>query len=132
MALAEGVAGGFAGVYPVLKALEEQGRVRRGYFVSGLGAAQFAHPRRGRPPARRPRRAARPSRAMVLAATDPAQPYGAALPWPDDRRPTGPGRGRPRRLSEGGPSRNRWSCSVRLDRIGALHATVEYSPEIGS
>ena len=43
-ALAEGVEGGFAGVYPVLKALEERGQVRRGYFVAGLGAAQFALP----------------------------------------------------------------------------------------
>ena len=43
-ALGEGTEGGFAGVYPVLKALEEQGRVRRGYFVAGLGAAQFALP----------------------------------------------------------------------------------------
>src|SRR5690606_18142643 len=42
--LAEGVEGGFAGLYPVLKALEERGRVRRGYFVAGLGAAQFALP----------------------------------------------------------------------------------------
>ncbi|MGB6057137.1 MAG: DEAD/DEAH box helicase, partial [Microthrixaceae bacterium] len=44
MALAEGVEGGFAGVYPVLKAMEERGSVRRGYFVEGLGAAQFAQP----------------------------------------------------------------------------------------
>ena len=42
--LAEGVEGGFAGVYGVLKALEERGAVRRGYFVAGLGAAQFALP----------------------------------------------------------------------------------------
>ena len=40
--MAEGVVGGFAGVYPVLRALEEAGRIRRGYFVEGLGAAQFA------------------------------------------------------------------------------------------
>ena len=43
-ALGESIEGGFAGVYPVLKALEERGRVRRGYFVAGLGAAQFALP----------------------------------------------------------------------------------------
>ncbi len=42
--LAEGLAGGFASVYPVLKAMEESGRARRGYFVDGLGAAQFALP----------------------------------------------------------------------------------------
>ena len=89
--MSEGVEGGFAGVYPVLRALEEAGRIRRGYFVDGLGAAQFAlsgaidRLRAAREPdAERPR-------VDLLAAADPAQPYGAALPWPrrgdDDRRP---------------------------------------------
>ena len=66
------------------------GQVRRGYFVAGLGAAQFACPARSTASERlgrvEPRRDA--ARAMVLAATDPAQPYGAALPWPDVRRAT--------------------------------------------
>ncbi len=52
---AEGTPGGFAAVYPVLRALEESGRARRGWFVAGLGAAQFALPGRGRPAARAPR-----------------------------------------------------------------------------
>ena len=51
---AEGAPGGFAGVYPVLRALEESGRARRGWFVAGLGAAQFALPGRGRPAPRAP------------------------------------------------------------------------------
>jgi ATP-dependent Lhr-like helicase len=81
-ALGEGHQGGFAGVYPLLKALEERGEVRRGYFVAGLGAAQFALPgavdrlrgvRDGDPEAE----------PIVLSATDPAQPYGAALAWPE-------------------------------------------------
>ncbi len=81
-ALGEGQEGGFAGVYPVLKALEERGEARRGYFVAGLGAAQFALPGavdrlRG---SRTPESDTAP---VVLAATDPAQPYGAALAWPD-------------------------------------------------
>ncbi len=84
----EGVEGGFAGVYPVLKALEEQGRVRRGYFVAGLGGLQFAEP--GALDRLRARREADPDTpsAAVLAAADPANPYGAALPWPrtDDAR----------------------------------------------
>ena len=86
-ALGEGIEGGFAGVYPVLKALEERGQVRRGYFVAGLGAAQFALP--GAVDRLRSARRARaiaddePTGPVVLAATDPAQPYGAALPWPD-------------------------------------------------
>jgi ATP-dependent Lhr-like helicase len=80
-ALGEGTAGGFAGVYPVLRVLEEKGRVRRGYFVAGLGAAQFALP--GAVDRLRAARAAGDDATpLVLAATDPAQPYGAALPWP--------------------------------------------------
>ncbi len=86
--LAEGVVGGYASVYGVLKVLEERGQVRRGYFVAGLGAAQFGlagavdrlrssrevvdaelHPDDIPAP-------------VVLAATDPAQPYGAAIVWP--------------------------------------------------
>lgn len=85
---AERLTGGFAGVYPVFRAFEETGRCRRGYFVEGLGGAQFALPGavdRMRASAAGPS-AAGPSaaerRAVVLAATDPACPYGAALPWP--------------------------------------------------
>ena len=81
-ALGEGHEGGFAGVYPVLKALEERGEVRRGYFVAGLGAAQFALP--GAVDRLRAARGSEPDTApVVLAATDPAQPYGAALAWPE-------------------------------------------------
>ncbi|MEP6695331.1 MAG: ATP-dependent helicase [Pseudonocardiales bacterium] len=83
--VAERVAGGFAGVYPILKASEEAGRTRRGYFVESLGGAQFAVPGAvdhlrslARPQDARPEQA----RALVLAATDPANPFGAALPWP--------------------------------------------------
>jgi ATP-dependent helicase Lhr and Lhr-like helicase len=83
---AEAVAGGFSAVYPVLKAMEEAGRVRRGYVVAGLGAAQFAPPgaidrlRGFRQPLGEP--GADEPATVLLAATDPAQPYGAALPWP--------------------------------------------------
>jgi len=81
--LAEGIAGGFASVYPVLKAMEEAGRARRGYFVEGLGAAQFALPGAvDRLRNERLAETAEPPHIVVLAAGDPAQPYGAALPWP--------------------------------------------------
>jgi ATP-dependent Lhr-like helicase len=80
-ALAEGVPGGFAGVYPVLRAMEEAGKVRRGYFVAGLGAAQFAMPG-AVDRLRSVRDAPDVPRVRVSAAADPAQPYGAALPWP--------------------------------------------------
>ncbi len=86
--VAERVPGGFAAVYRVLSAFEEQGRCRRGYFVDGLGAAQFGTagavdrlrtfstvPTHAKPVA------------LALAATDPANPYGAALPWPAPSAP---------------------------------------------
>ncbi len=83
----ERVPGGFAGVYKVLAAFEDSGRCRRGYFVGSLGAAQFGAPGAvdrlrsfsrdvGAPPDDK-------IAAVVLAATDPANPYGAALPWPE-------------------------------------------------
>ena len=89
--LAEGVPGGFVGIYPVFRAMEEAGQVRRGYFVAGLGGAQFAHPGAvDRLRAHRSTDGLDEDRTapVVLAAADPAQPYGAALPWPDsDGRP---------------------------------------------
>ncbi len=85
----EGIAGGYASVYPVLRAMEESGRARRGYFVAGLGAAQFALP--GAVDRLRAVRDDDQPAVHVLAATDPAQPYGAALSWPrgdeDERLP---------------------------------------------
>ncbi|CAN5347421.1 ATP-dependent helicase [soil metagenome] len=93
-----GTPGAFSGVYPVLKAMEDAGRARRGYFVEGLGGAQFALPgaidrlRALREP---DDRADREPEVLALAAADPAQVYGATLPWPD---PVG-GRGRPRRVA---------------------------------
>ncbi len=93
---AEPIEGGFSAVYPVLRAMEEAGRVRRGYFVDGLGAAQFALPGavdRLRAMRDQPGEAAGEHGRVVrlLAAADPANPYGAALPWPRrddaDRRP---------------------------------------------
>jgi ATP-dependent Lhr-like helicase len=81
---AENVPGGFSAVYDVLKALEESGRIRRGYFVAGLGATQFALPAavdllrqlRTAPPQEKPE-------FVQLAATDPANPYGSVLRWPE-------------------------------------------------
>ena len=126
--LAEGVRGGFAAVYPVLKAMEEAGKVRRGYFVAGLGAAQFALPgaidrlRSTReagdvPVAHGSSPTGRAPEILVLAAADPAQPYGAALAWPGSS-------GRPSRsagayvvLAGGSPAalgaRGQVACDVR-------------------
>ena len=78
----EGIAGGYGAVYGELRALETLGLCRRGYFVEGLGGAQFAL---GGAVERlrelRPREDEEPE-PLVLAAADPAQPYGAVLPWP--------------------------------------------------
>ena len=78
-AVAEGVPGGFAALYPVLRAMEEAGKIRRGYFVDGLGASQFALP--GAVDRLRGVRHGE-HRVVALAATDPANPYGVAIPWP--------------------------------------------------
>jgi ATP-dependent helicase Lhr and Lhr-like helicase len=93
----ERVPGGFAGVYRVLGAFEESGRCRRGYFVATLGAAQFASAGavdrlRAEADTELAPRARVPDgsdsrRAVTLAATDPANPYGAALAWPDRSGP---------------------------------------------
>jgi ATP-dependent Lhr-like helicase len=77
--MAENIPGAFAGVYPVLAAMEERGAARRGYFVEGLGAAQFAIPGA----VDRLRAGTETQDAIVLASTDPANPFGAALPWPE-------------------------------------------------
>jgi ATP-dependent helicase Lhr and Lhr-like helicase len=87
--MSENVIGGFSSVYGVLKVLEERGQVRRGYFVAGLGAAQFTLPGavdrlrsvRDAPDPLKPDDLPPP---IVLAATDPAQPFGGTLPWPDN------------------------------------------------
>jgi ATP-dependent Lhr-like helicase len=78
----ENVPGGFSAVYPVLKALEEAGRVRRGYFVAGRGGLQFAQAGALEGLRQRATAADEEPQAVVLAATDPANPYGVALPWP--------------------------------------------------
>ena len=88
--LGEAVRGGFAGVYSVLKVLEERGHVRRGYFIDGLGAAQFALPgavdrlrsfRDSVDVELHPDDAPAP---VVLASTDPAQPFGSVIAWPEN------------------------------------------------
>jgi ATP-dependent helicase Lhr and Lhr-like helicase len=80
----ENIFGGFSAVYPVLRAMEDAGRIRRGYFVAGLGATQFAGPgaidllRSMREEPEQPE-------TVMLAATDPANPYGAIVKWPESK-----------------------------------------------
>ncbi|QKE85264.1 ATP-dependent helicase [Arthrobacter sp. NEB 688] len=121
---AEEVPGGFAGVYRVLGKAEESGRVRRGYFVEGLGASQFGTAgavdrlRAGTGPAGSERRGEPTT--VVLAASDPANPYGAALPWPD--RVADPADGEPddkRRRHQ--PGRKAGAVVVLVDGVLALY-----------
>ena len=131
---AERITGGFAAVYPVLRAMEEAGQCRRGYFVEGLGGAQFALPGAvdrmramvggargvwggGQPPQERGGPGGSSPRgytALVLAAADPAQPYGAALPWPERAGET---------PSSHRPGRKAGALTVLVD--GALALYVE-------
>jgi ATP-dependent Lhr-like helicase len=78
----EGIAGGYGAVYGELRALETLGVCRRGYFVEGLGGAQFALPGAVERLRELRAREGEEPEPLVLAAADPAQPYGAALPWP--------------------------------------------------
>jgi ATP-dependent Lhr-like helicase len=129
--VAEGWSGGFAALYPVLRAMEEAGRARRGYFVAGLGGAQFALP--GAVDRLRSCREA-DGRVLALAATDPANPYGATLPWPEHGAGARPARaagaylvvesGEPRLyLERGGRSLWTWG-EVRVEHLRALVAVA--------
>ena len=115
--LAEGHPGGFAAAYGILRALEERGSVRRGHFVEGLGAAQFATAaaverlrdyREGS------------DEVVVLGAADPAQPYGAALAWP-------PSDGRPSRTAGAHVVLAGGAPLVALDRGGRTLHTFEHA-----
>ena len=117
--LAEGHPGGFAAAYGILRALEERGSVRRGHFVEGLGAAQFAT---AAAVERLRDYRESSSEVVVLGAADPAQPYGAALSWP-------PSEGRPSRtagahvvLADGAPL-------VAMDRGGRTLHTFEHAAD---
>jgi ATP-dependent Lhr-like helicase len=89
--LAEGIPGGFASLYETFSKLETLGICRRGYFIEGMGGAQFALPGAVERLRAAPAPAQEGGRTLVIAAADPAQPYGAALPWPrregQERRP---------------------------------------------
>ena len=128
----EGIDGGFAAVYPILRAMEDAGRIRRGYFVDGLGAAQFALSGaldRLRA-AREPADPASGGAVHLLAAADPANPYGAALPWPrrgeTDRRPLQRAAGAYVVLVDG-------IAALYLERGGATLQTLPAAddPEVG-
>jgi ATP-dependent Lhr-like helicase len=118
----EGTVGGFGAIYPVLKAMEDAGRIRRGYFVAGLGATQFAQPgaldllRSFRDPSSED-----DAEVVVLSATDPANPYGAAIRWPAFADATSPAKGSDSRATTGrAPTRSVGATVILVD--GALAA----------
>jgi ATP-dependent Lhr-like helicase len=86
VAVAESLPGGFSGIYTVLRTMEERGRIRRGFFVSGVAATQFALPA-ALEMLRSLREDPEEPEVVHLAATDPANPFGALLPWPDPDTP---------------------------------------------
>jgi ATP-dependent Lhr-like helicase len=124
--VAEGVPGGYAGVYRVLSSAEEAGWVRRGYFVEHLGAAQFGSTGavdRLRLPA------GDDATVLVLAATDPASPYGAAVPWPE-RVEDGDGTHRPGRKAGAVVVTVDGALVLYLERGGRTALTYSADPEV--
>ncbi len=118
---AEGIEGGFVGIYDVLKAMEARGSVRRGYFVEGRGGAQFALPGADER-LRAVRHATASASPLVLAATDPANAWGSLLDWPAS-------------LAEARPQRAAGALVVLLDGVllGWLgrgeHPLITFLPE---
>jgi ATP-dependent helicase Lhr and Lhr-like helicase len=104
----ESLPGGFSAVYEVLKAMEDAGRVRRGYFVAGLGATQFALPA-AVDLLRSVRDEPDTPTAVCLAATDPANPYGAILKWP------------PSPAGVRGPTRSAGACVILVNGAAAAY-----------
>jgi ATP-dependent Lhr-like helicase len=134
---AERLPGGFAAIYKVLSAFEESGRCRRGYFVAGLGAAQFGAPGavdRLRSFSRELSGAGSSGEkrsALTLAATDPANPYGAALPWPDrSTDPTGPTGHRPGRKAGALVVLVEGELAVYVERGGRTLLTFTDEPDV--
>ncbi|MCW3159328.1 ATP-dependent helicase [Micropruina sonneratiae] len=120
---AEEVAGGFASAYRVFSAFEDAGQVRRGYFVEGLGASQFGD----RHAVDLVREAKPIADAVVLAASDPANPYGAALPWPARDQP---GRHQPGRKAGALVVLSDGALTLYVERGGRTVLSYSAEPEV--
>jgi ATP-dependent Lhr-like helicase len=114
---AEGIYGGFSAVYDVLKALEDAGRTRRGYFVSGVGATQFALPA-ALELMRSLREMPDEPEVLTLAVTDPANPYGTMLKWPSFALRAPAGRPGPADVPAGKRERGDVPASVTQEASG--------------
>jgi ATP-dependent Lhr-like helicase len=120
--LGEGVPGGFSGLYPVFAAMEDVGTVRRGYFIEGRGGAQF-----GVPGAIDRMRTVSGSGVVVLAAADPANPYGSLLDWPEHPA------GRPARRAGAHVALFDGSLAVYVERGGRSVLTfIEPDPAVAA
>ncbi|GMV41546.1 MAG: DEAD/DEAH box helicase [Myxococcales bacterium] len=118
VAAVEDLPGGFAALYPILRAMEESGRIRRGHFAEGLTGAQFALAGA----IDRLRSCSEPSGdAVCLCAVDPANPFGAILPWP----PLPPEAPAPRRAAGTLVVLVEGRCTLTLDRGGRL---LDFTP----
>ncbi len=122
---AELVPGGFSSVYDVLSAMEDRGQVRRGYFVDGRGTAQFARP--GAEDRLRSCRDLTEERLFSLSAVDPANPYGAALPWPASPEPGRPSRSSGARVILEGGRLTAW-LSRSADTLVTFPGSFEDDP----
>jgi ATP-dependent Lhr-like helicase len=125
VAHAEGLDGGFSSVYEILKAMEAAGRIRRGYFVAGHGGVQFALP--GADEDLRAQRNVKDDAtpAQVLSAVDPANPYGALLPWPERDADTA---GRLARVAGAYVVLHQGALTCYLQRAGGALTTFTLQP----
>jgi ATP-dependent Lhr-like helicase len=126
--VAESIAGGFSAVYPVLRAMEEAGKIRRGHFVDGLGGAQFAFAG-AIDQLRAARERSGALEAVLLAASDPANAYGAILPWPAPTSRESGEIGRPRRAAGAAVVLVDGELALHVDRGGRQILTF---PAVGS
>lgn len=114
--IGEGVVGGFSGLYAAFSSLEDVGTIRRGYFIEGLGGAQFAIPG-----AIERLRHSEAATDIVLATTDPANAYGASVPWPESS-------GRPERRAGASVALIGGTPAAWMDAAGRRIATFGRDP----
>ena len=126
-AAAENIAGGYSAIYPALRTMEESGWIRRGMFVAGMGAAQFAM-NSAVEMLRSLRNDPEAAEAVHLAATDPANPYGALLPWPrlESEEPGYAARHGARQRRQRGDGERRIG---RISCAGAIRRCASFLPE---
>lgn len=122
LVLTEGITGGFTGLYPALSGLEDVGQLRRGYFVEGLGGAQFGTPGSIDRLRMSVKHVSDENRVELLEAGDPANPYGSIFPWPESE-------GKPTRTAGATVATADGEATAWMDRAGKR--VVLFSDELG-